>query len=268
MVRAGRRVMSTLHRFFDDDDDRRREIDRLLQSLDAASATPQPVLFPRAARRAPLSAFIEGFSLHAATRVMASDRRGLWRLCAYGARGAVASSRLSELPDGRFAYDMKRALPDGRRKLVMTGVELLEKLVALIPPTYANLTRFHGVFAPTSRLRDKVVPRPASTIDGAEPPAEPQVSTTSPPPSSSAASPKSTSVPSPYRLDWASLLKRVFGVDVLKCSRCQGKMRLIACIEEPDVAKKILEHLGLRAEPLSTLRAQAPPVTLELFPAA
>ena len=61
---------------------------------------------------------------------------------------------------------------------------------------------------------------------------------------------------------------RVFGVDVLKCSRCQGKMRLIACIEEPDVAKKILEHLGLRAEPLSTLRAQAPPVTLELFPAA
>jgi hypothetical protein len=34
------------------------------------------------------------------------------------------------------------------------------------------------------------------------------------------------------------------------------------------VAKKILEHLGLRAEPLPSLRAQAPPVTLELFPAA
>jgi hypothetical protein len=47
------------------------------------------VLFPRDVRRAPLSAFIEGFSLHAATRVMASDRRGLWRLCAYGARRAA-----------------------------------------------------------------------------------------------------------------------------------------------------------------------------------
>ena len=44
-------------------------------------------------------------------------------------------------------------------------------------------------------------------------------------------------------------------------------MRLIACIEEPDVAKGILEHLGLRAEALPTLRANAPPVTLELFPA-
>jgi hypothetical protein len=93
------------------------------------------------------------------------------------------------------------------------------------------------------------------------------VSTTSPPPSSPAASPKSTSVPSTstYRLDWASLLKRVFAVDILECSRCQGPMRVIACIEEPDVAKKILEHLGLRAEPLPTLRAQAPPMTLELF---
>ncbi len=56
MMRAGRRVMSALHSFFNDDDDRRREIDRLLESLDATSATPQPVLFPRDARRAPLSA--------------------------------------------------------------------------------------------------------------------------------------------------------------------------------------------------------------------
>ena len=128
-----------------------------------------------------------------------------------------------------------------------------------------------GVFAPTSRLRDKVVPPPASTVDGAAPPAEPQVSTTSPAspsPAASSTSSKSTSVSSTYRLDWAALLLRVFGVDVLKCPRCQGKMRLIACIEEPDVAKKILEHLGLRAAALPTLRAQAPPVTLELFPAA
>ena len=38
--------------------------------------------------------------------------------------------------------DVKRALPDGRRQLVMTGAFLLEKLVPLISPVYANLTRF------------------------------------------------------------------------------------------------------------------------------
>jgi hypothetical protein len=48
-----------------------------------------------------------------------------------------------------------------------------------------------------------------------------------------------------------------------------GRMTVIvACIEEPDVARKILEHLGLPSEPLPTARAQAPPVTLELFPEA
>ena len=45
-------------------------------------------------------------------------------------------------------------------------------------------------------------------------------------------------------------------------------MRVIACIEEHDVAKKILVHIGLPAEPLPTVLAQAPPVTLELSPAA
>ena len=63
-------------------------------------------------------------------------------------------------------------------------------------------------------------------------------------------------------------MKRVFAVDVLECSRCRGPMRVIACIEEHDVAKKILVHLGLPSEPLPTARAQAPPVTLELFPGA
>ena len=254
LMRAGRRVLALLQRFFDNDDERRREIDQVLQSLDAASATPIPALFPQPRRNTPLSAFIEGFSLHAATRVLASDRRGLQRLCAYGARGALALSRLSELPDGRFAYDMKRSLPDGRSRLVMTGVELLKKLVPLVPPTYANLTRFHGVFAPTSRLRATVVPS-SPVIEN--------------PPSSlatsSASTPKAVAPRSTYRLDWAALLKRVFAVDVMVCPRCEGPMKVIACLEEPAVVTAILRHLGLPAEPLPIARAQAPPVTLELF---
>jgi hypothetical protein len=35
----------------------------------------------------------------------------------------------------------------------MTSAELPEKLVPMIQPLFANLNRFHGVFAPASRLR-------------------------------------------------------------------------------------------------------------------
>ncbi|WP_437308150.1 hypothetical protein [Sorangium sp. So ce388] len=42
------------------------------------------------------------------------------------------------------------------------------------------------------------------------------------------------------RVDWARLLRRTFGIDVLACARCQGCMRLMSAIT--DVAKR----LGLR----------------------
>lgn len=38
-------------------------------------------------------------------------------------------------------------------------------------------------------------------------------------------------------------MKRVFGVDVEVCPACEGAMRIIACIEDSDVIKKILSHL-------------------------
>ena len=60
-----------------------------------------------------LTEFLEGFSLHAGTHLHENDQLGLERLCRYGARGAIALSRLEEFPDGRVSYHMKRALPDG-----------------------------------------------------------------------------------------------------------------------------------------------------------
>ncbi|WP_245767950.1 transposase [Stigmatella erecta] len=95
---------------------------------------------------------LEGFSLHANTH--ANDRQGLERLCRYGARGALALERLARMEDGRIAYRMKRPLPDGTAHLLFTGLELLRRVASLVPPPWANLTRFfHGVFAPGAQLR-------------------------------------------------------------------------------------------------------------------
>ena len=45
-------------------------------------------------------------------------------------------------------------------------------------------------------------------------------------------------------ITWAQRLKRVFSMDIELCEKCQGPVRIIACIEDPMVIRQILEHLG------------------------
>jgi hypothetical protein len=72
-------------------------------------------------------------------------------------------------------------------------------------------------------------------------------------------------VRSSYRLDWAALWKRVFAVDVMVSSRCDGPMKVIAFLEVSSVFQGILTQLGLPAEPLPAVNTQAPPTTVEVF---
>jgi hypothetical protein len=40
-------------------------------------------------------------------------------------------------------------------------------------------------------------------------------------------------------MTWAQRLKRVFGIDIETCPACGGALRIIACIQDPAVIKKI-----------------------------
>ena len=40
-------------------------------------------------------------------------------------------------------------------------------------------------------------------------------------------------------------MRRTFGLDVLACPRCGGRLRLIALIEQVSVIQRILPHLGV-----------------------
>ncbi len=59
------------------------------------------------------------------------------------------------------------------------------------------------------------------------------------------------------RLEWAKLLKRVFAIDVLRCARCEGPMRLIAFVDDERIARKILET-PRPARARAALRPSAP----------
>ncbi|WP_228565289.1 transposase [Myxococcus sp. AB036A] len=67
--------------------------------------------------------------------------------------------RLSRAEDARIAWHRKRSLPDGTTHLLFTGLALLRRVASLVPPSRANLTRFHGVSAPGARLRPFLVPQ-------------------------------------------------------------------------------------------------------------
>jgi hypothetical protein len=64
-----------------------------------------------------------------------------------------------------------------------------------------------------------------------------------------------------YRKSWARLIQKIYEVDPLICPKCRGTMRIISSIEDQEVIKIILNHLGLwliQAKPIA--KAHAPPV--------
>jgi hypothetical protein len=186
----------------------------------------------------------QGFSLHANTRCGPQQRSTLERLCRYIARPALGHKRLRRTRAGEVVLQLKTPYRDGTTHLVMTPLEFLQRLAALVPRPRLHLIRFHGVLAPNAALRAQIVP---SAPDQLSAPTEADSET----PSSSTRA----------RLSWAQLLKRVFQIDMTTCSSCGGPLTLLAAIEDPAVIVKILAHLGLptRAPP------RAPARTDDLF---
>ncbi|MFN0061620.1 MAG: hypothetical protein ACKVPX_03780 [Myxococcaceae bacterium] len=59
-------------------------------------------------------------------------------------------------------------------------------------------------------------------------------------------------------LDWADLLQRTFAIDVLQCTRCGQRRRVLAHVTGKS-AKAILGHLGLPSRPPTLAPARGPP---------
>jgi hypothetical protein len=174
----------------------------------------------------------DGFSLHANVQIKSDERGALEKLVRYTARPPLALERMSETPDGKILYKLKSSYSDGTTHILFDRMELVEKVVALIPPPRANLLRYHGVFGANSKIRKLIVPEVKEKKEGEG---------------------------APNKKKWAELLKRSFAIDILQCSACNGKMRVIATIKDPLVIRKILEHLGLPFEPPKRMPPRAPP---------
>jgi hypothetical protein len=221
LQRVARRTMKLVHAHFPDglpyaEDERDFQ-------LAASAQTRLPLADDAPPHRRRRCAFLQGFSLHADTHLHENDREALERTCRYGARGPICLERLTRREDGKLEYRLKKPAPNGAAVLVLTPLQLVKRLCPLVVKPGVHLTRFHGVFGPNSKWRRHVVPPRCLAV--VPPPAPGKL-----PPTDSRRSPH------PPRLNWAGLLRRVFGEDVLACP-CGGHRTVLALITNPDVAR-------------------------------
>ncbi len=202
-----------------------------------------------------------GFSIDASVRIEGDDRAGLERLVRYCARPPFALERLHALagvaslasPDARLHYRFPKPTPDGRTEIVLSPLQLLERLVAFVPPPRMHRHRYHGVLAPHAGLRAAVV---AIGRSPAEMPCPADGGTPHPVPSDLDDPPR---LASPARIRWAVLLTRIYEVLPLLCPACGGSMKVLAFITDPPVLSAILLHLDLPNKPPPLAPARGPP---------
>ena len=123
---------------------------------------------------------------------------------------------------------------DGTTHLLLSPLELIEKLAALVPLRWLNLVRYHAILAPNARHRRQVVPDltvPAAPTEACAP----------------------VPVTPPHRLSWAVLLARVFALYVTICPACGGRLHLTAALTDPASVRRYLSGVGLPS--------QRPPLT-------
>ena len=91
--------------------------------------------------RQPLCADIDWFSLHAAVRVQAHDRKRLEQLCRYITRPALSDERVQFNAAGQVELKLKAPWRDGTTHLVMSPLEFMQRLAALVPRPRLHLIR-------------------------------------------------------------------------------------------------------------------------------
>mgnify|MGYP003572491105 FL=1 len=159
----------------------------------------------------------------------------------------MSEKRLSLTPNSNIRYRLKTPYRDGTTHVIFEPLDFIARLAALVPKPRVNLTRYHGVFAPNSR--DRAAVTPGKRGKGAKP---------------AGLEEEQEKTPAQRRaaMTWSQRLKRVFGIDIETCPACGGALRIIACIEDPAVIKKILTHIDSKnacAEPARLPPCRAPP---------
>ena len=112
---------------------------------------------------------------------------------------------------------------DGKTAKTFDSLDWLAQLITHIPNRGEQMVRYYGYYSNKSRgLRKK-----AGTDDEVPALIDSDISCKA------------------FRKNWARLIQKIYHVDPLLCSKCSGSMKIISFIDDSEIIKKILNHLGL-----------------------
>ena len=161
-----------------------------------------------------------GFNVFCGPKIQPGDEEAMENLARYIIRASFSQERMTYIPEkSKVVYRSK----DGKQEKIFDALEWLAAMASHVPNKGEQMVRYYGHYSNVSRGKRK-----KQNEDGMIPPIlEPDGSSKE------------------HRKNWARLIQKIYEVDPLTCTKCQGKMCIIAFIEDEGVIKKILKHLGL-----------------------
>ena len=129
--------------------------------------------------------------------------------------------------------------------LVLTPLELIDKIAVRVPPPKAHGHRCYGVLASNAPLRPLVTALAPVAV---------------PPAPTSAATREESRQRAAARYLWAMLRSRIYEAFPLQCPICHASMRIIAFVNDPAAVSKILDHIGETTQPPRIAPARGPPL--------
>ena len=187
-----------------------------------------------------------GFSVFRGEPVQPDDGTARERLVRYLLHPPIALDRLHYDPDsGTVTYhpaqNGSNRDGDSHSPITSSALDWLAALVTHIPNKGQQLVRAYGLYSNVRQGQKKRAGATEQPLQIARPSAE------------------EDDFHRQCRANWARLIKKIYEVDPLRCSRCGGTMRIISFIEDPAVIKKILQHLKLWEVPKRSPPAKTPP---------
>jgi hypothetical protein len=185
-----------------------------------------------------------GFNVFCGRRIQPEEEAAMDNLARYIIRASFSQDRMTYIPeDSKVVYQSK----DGKEEKIFDALEWLAAMCSHVPNKGEQMVRYYGYYSNVARGKRKMSDQDELIPSILEPVEDPDFS--------------GDGTSKEYRKNWARLIQKIYEVDPLTCPKCKGRMRILAFIEDEEVIKKILKHLGLW-----DIKARPPPKSTATSP--